>query len=162
MRHTGKKTAARHLLTSFPPLVTLVRLIPNDFNSQAPPAQTILQTSQDSVTHSAVQMRCSGSSLVVRIPSPASLVRDSTGFRYRLCLCCSSNLRQQREFSVPGSLSNSPSFPSFLSFRWLLIFWWAILSSWTQSFLLLSLGRRWALTLSVVKLLIIEQAAALT
>lgn len=116
MRHTGRlkiKQMQEIFLYFRPPFGHACSSDPTDLNSQGPPAQTIHQTSQDSVTHSAVQMRYSGSSLVVRIPLPASLVSYSTVLCYQLCLCCSSNLRQQRELSVPGSLITILPFHSF-------------------------------------------------
>lgn len=63
---------------SFSFLVTFHPPDPNDLNSQAPPAQTFHQISQDSPSHSAAQMRCLESFLVVRIPSLASLVSQCT------------------------------------------------------------------------------------
>lgn len=61
---------------SFSFLVTLHPPDPNVLNSQAPPAQTFHQISQDSPSHSAAQMRCSKSFLVVRIPLLVSLVSE--------------------------------------------------------------------------------------
>lgn len=80
---------------------------------QVPPVQALHhQISQDSPSHSAAQMRCSESSLVVRIPSPAYLVSYTSLYLQQLesilkfCVVKNEMFFQLHQGDVWGKLTN--------------------------------------------------------